>query len=260
MAGNIPLVGFHDWLAVIMTGHTAVIKLSEKDNALFPFLLERLKTIDERTTDWTIQVERLQDFDAVIATGSNNTARYFETYFAKYPHIIRKNRNSVAILTGAESDEDLKRLGIDIFRYFGLGCRNVSKLYIPKNYDLPHLLKVLDIYSDIQNHNKYRNNLDYNRALLLLNQMPHLTNDCIIFQENEALISRIGVIHYEYYDDTETLKEKLSKEKENIQCIVSALPIPPFKTILFGETQSPSLFDYPDEVDCIDFLQNLFPR
>ncbi len=260
MAGNIPLVGFHDWLCVFATGHRALVKLSEKDRYLLPFLVKKLGDWAFESWEYTEFLEEgdlLKNFDAVIATGSNNTARYFEQYFAKYPHIIRRNRNSVAVLTGYESEEELRELGRDIFDYFGLGCRNVSKIYVPHGYHFDYLLEILDDYRNIVLHDKYRNNYDYNLALCLLNRIAHHNNGCLLLYEDSRLQSRIASLHYEYYDDLYDLDERLYEHKDAIQCVVSKVKLRDFRTIPFGKSQEPALDDYADGVDTMAFLSQL---
>lgn len=257
LAGNIPLVGFHDILCVFVAGHKARIKLSDKDKYLLPYLLKLLKGFDDRTEAYFEIVHQLKDFDAVIATGSNNSARYFEAYFGKYPHIIRKNRNGIAILNGKESADELKALGRDVFRYFGLGCRNVSKLYVPQDYDFVPLLECLYDYREIVLHNKYKNNFDYNYALFVLNKVSYKANGCIILLEDPALTSRIATLHYEYYDNPRQLKTEIESRESEIQCIVSQegwLDVPAFA---FGKAQEPALWDYADGVDTMEFLLSL---
>ena len=257
LAGNIPLVGFHDILCVFVAGHKARVKLSDKDKFLLPYLLKLLKGFDARTESYFEIVPQLKDFDAVIATGSNNSARYFEAYFGKYPNIIRKNRNGIAILNGKESEDELKALGRDVFRYFGLGCRNVSKLYVPKDYDFEPLLERLHDYREIVLHTKYKNNFDYNYALFVLNKMEYKANGCIILLEDPALTSRIATLHYEYYENPEQLKSEIKLRENEIQCIVSQegwLDVPSFA---FGKAQEPALWDYADGVDTVAFLLGL---
>ncbi len=261
MAGNIPLVGFHDWLCVFVTGHRALVKLSEKDRYLLPFVVKKLGEWAFESWEYTEFLEEgdlLKGFDAVIATGSNNTSRYFEQYFAKYPHIIRRNRNSVAVLTGYESEEELRALGRDIFDYFGLGCRNVSKIYVPHGYRFDYLLDVLSEYRDIALHDKYRNNYDYNLALFLLNRIPHHNNGCLLLCEDSRLQSRIASVHYEYYDDLHDLDERLSEHKDAIQCVVSKVKLRDFRALPFGKSQEPAIDDYADGVDTMAFLTQLY--
>jgi len=215
----------------------------------------KLETFDARIKDRYAFVERLRDFDAVIATGSNNSARYFEYYFGRYPHIIRKNRNSVAVITGDENENDLRALGDDIFRYFGMGCRNVSKLYLPEGYDPARILEAMEVFREIIHHDKYRNNYDYHRSLYLLNRTPHLASDFLMLVENEAIASPMATLHYEYYRDKSSLKAALAMHSHEIQIVVSKDPetgdVPP------GCSQSPGLLDYADKVDTMAFLVQL---
>lgn len=257
LAGNIPLVGFHDILCVFVAGHKAKIKLSDKDKFLLPYLLKLLKGFDTRTEGYFEIVPQLKDFEAVIATGSNNSARYFEAYFGKYPNIIRKNRNGIAILNGKESKEELKAFGLDIFQYFGLGCRNVSKLYVPINYDFEPLLESLHEYREIILNTKYKNNFDYNYALYVLNRVEYKANGCIILLEDKALTSRIASLHYEYYKDADKLKLEIEERKEEIQCIVSQEAWLDMPTFRFGKAQEPALWDYADGEDTLAFLLGL---
>jgi hypothetical protein len=257
MAGNIPLVGFHDWLCVFVTGHRAQVKLSDKDPYLFPYFMKLLEQFDARTAAYTEIAERLKGFDAVIATGSNNAARYFEAYFSRYPHIIRKNRNGVAVLTGEESPEDLLRLGKDVFRYYGLGCRNVAKLYVPKDYNFDPLLEALYEYRRVVLNPKYKNNFDYNYALFILNMVEFKSNGCILLLENPSLQSRISCLHYEQYLDLEEVSGGLQQRAEEVQCTVALPGKLDWGTFEFGKAQEPALWDYPDGVDTIAFLTTL---
>lgn len=253
MAGNIPLVGFHDFLAVLITGNSVQAKLSSNDKALLPLISKYLIEIEPSLKDRiTFTEEKLDKFDAVIATGSNNTARYFEHYFGKGPNIIRKNRNSVAVLTGNETTHELTALGEDIFRYYGLGCRSVSKLFVPENYNFEAFFKALFEYNPIMNSAKYANNYDYNKAVYLMSEFKLLENGFLILKEDESYSSPIASLFYEVYDSLENLKEKLSKEDDKIQCVVSNIDI--VNEIAFGQTQSPKLSDYADGVDTVDFL------
>jgi hypothetical protein len=259
MAGNIPLVGFHDWLCVFVAGQKAKVKLSEKDKHLLPFLAKKLGEWAFESWEYTEFVgegDKLADFDAVIATGSNNTARYFEQYFGKYPHIIRSNRNAVAVLTGYETPDDLHALGRDIFTYFGLGCRNVSKIYVPHGYHFDTLLEALHEYREIIHHDKYKNNFDYNFTLFILNQIPFQNNGCLLLKEDAALQARIASVHYEYYDDLHDIDRLLADRKDDIQCVVSNVQLRDFKALPFGKSQEPELDDYADGVDVLLFLSN----
>ncbi len=255
-AGNIPIVGFHDFISVVMSGHKILIKQSSSDQNLLPVLVDYLICVEPRFKDYiTFTEAQLKDFDAVIATGSNNTARYFEHYFSKYPHIIRKNRNAVAVLTGDESEADLEALGDDIFRYFGLGCRSVSKIFVPKNYDFDKLFKAVYKQNEIINYIKYKNNYDYNKTVYLMSQIPLLENGFLVLKEDANYASPIATLFYEYYDSVSGLKEKLMLDKEQIQCVVSNS----FSSdsISFGQTQQPQLWDYADGVDTMKFLLKL---
>ena len=257
MAGNIPLVGFHDILCTFIAGHISLVKLSEKDNVLLPFILKRLFTIDERTVSYFEMTDRLTGFDAVIATGSDNSARYFEAYFSSYPHIIRRNRNAVAVLSGNETQEELRGLADDVFLYFGLGCRNVSKVYIPDDYDPIRLLEVFDQYEDMLHHHKYKNNFDYNLTLTLLNRQHHVQGKSILLLPADSLQSRIGTLHYREWNHLDTLAAELASLQGSIQCIVSSLELPGLKFVPFGSAQSPGLSDYADGTDTLAFLLNL---
>ena len=254
LAGNIPLVGFHDMLAVFMSGHIAKMKLSDKDNALMKLMVETLAQINPKTKAYLRIVEKLEDFDAVIATGSDNTARYFETYFGNYPNIIRHNRNSVAVLTGKESLEELHTLGRDIFTYFGLGCRNVSKIFVPQGYDFQPLLEELHKYNEIILNDKYKNNFDYAFTLYIMNKEFHMNNGCIILHEAESLTSRISTLHYAFYEDLDSLNKELAQKENEIQCVVATDMLDDLPQVPFGKTQSPGLMDYADGVDVMDFL------
>ena len=257
MAGNIPLVGFHDWLCVFMAGHRAQVKLSEKDAYLFPYLLKLLESWEPEMASWVEITERLKGFDAVIATGSNNSARYFEAYFGKKPNIIRRNRNGVAVLSGKENAEELRLLGSDIFSYFGLGCRNVSKIYIPQACDLDPLLESLHEYREIVLNERYKNNFDYNYALYVINKVPFKANGCILMIEDENIASRIACLHYSFYADQKGVQRALEARQEEIQCVVAPGGLVDLPVIPFGSTQTPGLSDYPDGVDTMAFLVSL---
>jgi len=253
MAGNIPLVGFHDLLCVLITGNKTLVKLSSNDQKLIPLIVSYIESVAPFFESRVVFTkEKLEQYDAIIATGSNNTARYFEYYFGKKPNIIRKNRNSVAVLSGTETTEELIALGEDIFRYFGLGCRSVSKIYVPKNYDIDTFFKAMYPYNEIINHHKYANNYDYNKAVYLMSEFKILDNGFLILKEEKSLGSPIASLFYEYYEDTTSLKALLENENEKIQCIVSSGFID--DEISFGKTQKPSLSDYADGIDTIEFL------
>ena len=253
LAGNIPLVGFHDVLCVLLTGNKALIKLSSNDNILLPQVAEILVSLAPELKGFiNFETNKLSDFDAVIATGSNNTARYFEHYFKDKPHIIRRNRNSVALLTGKESPEQLKALGDDIFLYYGLGCRSVSKLFVPKGYNFNLLFESLYDFHPIIEQVKYANNYDYNKAVYLMSNFKLLENGFLILKKDESYSSPIASLFYEEYENLEVLKEKIIGDQEKIQCIVSHNLFD--SEIKFGNTQNPQLTDYADNVDTIAFL------
>ena len=253
LAGNIPLVGFHDFLSVLITGNRALIKTSSNDQHLLPFLAKYLIAVDESLKDKITFVEgKLQNFDAVIATGSNNTARYFEYYFKDKPSIIRKNRNSAAVLNGKESKEELEVLGEDIFRYFGLGCRNVSKIFVPKGYSFDAFFEAIFKYQDVIHYEKYANNYDYNKAVFLMSNFKLLDNGFLTIKEDPSYASPISSVFYEFYENIEDLQARLTADSEQIQCIVSNNLIE--NSIPFGQTQNPQLWDYADNVDTITFL------
>jgi hypothetical protein len=254
MAGNIPLAGFHDFLAVIISGHEIMAKLSSKDTILPTYISEKLVEIERRFQSQITIAAQLKNFDAVIATGSDNSSRYFQYYFGKYPHIIRKNRTSCAVLNGSETEAELKLLGKDVFSYFGLGCRNVSKIFIPRNFDPLRLVNAWDIYVDIIHHHKYHNNYDYQKSILLVNKIPFYDSGFVILHENEKLVSPISVIYLERYDDPVELAARLESVSEKIQCIVGKTRP---EHIPFGHAQEPELWDYADRVDTLRFLQNL---
>jgi hypothetical protein len=251
-AGNIPMVGFHDVLSVILSGHRALVKLSSDDNLLIPALWKLLLQAEPGLEGQLEFVPaQLKNFDAVIATGSNNTSRYFKYYFDSVPHIIRKSRNSLAILNGNESEKELQELGKDIFDYFGLGCRNVTKVYLPESFNLDKLFNAIFPFADVINHNKYANNYDYNKAVWLLNREDLLDNGFILLKKDEVLASPTASLYYEYYQDEVALRSLLASHSEEIQCMISQKDLP------FGTSQSPMLWDYADGVDTLDFLLKL---
>jgi hypothetical protein len=253
MAGNIPLVGFHDFLSVLISGHHVLVKQSSNDEHLLPYLAKYLEFVEPAFKgSITFTEEKLENFDAVIATGSNNTARYFEYYFKHKPSIIRNNRNSVAVLNGQETLEDMQALSEDIFRYYGLGCRNVSKLYIPKNYNFDLFFQGMYHWHPIIEKTKYANNYDYNKAVYIMSEFDMLENGFLMIKEDSSAVSPIATVFYEYYENPSELKQKLDTEKESIQCIVSKGFVQ--NEIAFGNTQKPQLWDYADDVDSIEFL------
>jgi hypothetical protein len=250
MAGNIPLVGFHDLLCVFISGHKALIKPSSKDNVLIKHLAEKLGEWDAEMNSLIQFSEMLKGCDAYIATGSNNSSRYFNHYFGKYPHIIRRNRTSAAILSGEETKDELEKLSDDVNKYFGLGCRNVTKIFVPNEYDFIPLLEAFKKYNWLADHHKYKNNYDYNLALHLLNKKYYMTNGSILLIEDEALFSPISQLNYEFYEDKEKLTETLPKNTD-LQCIVGKEFIP------FGNSQCPAINDYADGKDTLQFLSDL---
>jgi hypothetical protein len=256
MAGNVPAVGFHDLLAVLVTGHHAYVKLSSTDAITIPWLVNELREIAPELAKKVFFQEFLKGMDAYIATGSDNSARYFHYYFGKYPHIIRKNRTSIAVLTGKESSEDWLALGKDIFQYYGLGCRNVSKLYVPTPETLQSFLDGIKTFDWVAEHHKYFNNYEYNKSIFLINKVPHLDNGFVLVQENTSLVSPIATLYFECYQSEGNLRDQLLSLADKVQVIVSKDGW--FEnSIPFGEAQCPSLNEYADKVDTIAFLTKL---
>lgn len=256
LAGNIPLVGFHDFLSVLISGNNVLVKTSSKDDYLIKFLANYLIALDNRFNEKITFVEgKLENFDAVIATGSNNTARYFEYYFKNKPSIIRKSRNSVAVLTGNETPEEMTLLSEDVFRYFGLGCRNVSKIFVPKNYNFDAFFNGMYAQKDVIYYEKYANNYDYNKAVFLMSNFQLLDNEFLTIKEDTSHASPISSVFYEYYEDVNEVKTRIQQDAEIIQCVVSNGIIE--NSVYFGNTQKPNLWDYADNVDTLDFLNNL---
>ncbi len=257
MAGNVPAVGFHDFLSVLMSGHRLQARLSSDDNKLMPAIADVLLEIEPGFSHFiSFTEETLHDFDAIIATGSNNTSRYFEYYFGKYPHIIRKNRNGVAVLTGEETEKQMQALADDVFLYYGLGCRNVAKLFVPEEYDFGLLLSVLGARKEIAEHHKYFNNYEYNKAIFLVNGRNHLDTGNLLLVEDDKFVSPVGVLHYSFYSSPVALHNHLMVNGEQVQCVVSDAGFLD-NTVPFGKSQSPALWDYADGVDTLDFLLSL---
>ncbi len=263
MAGNIPLVGFHDFLAAFLAGFKVRMKLSSKDTVLWNYIYGYLSDQYPEFRDTVTIVPMLKDCDAYIATGSNNTSRYFEQYFGRYPHIIRKNRTSVAVLTGQETDAELQALESSINTYFGLGCRNISKIYVPVGYDFERFIAKTKHHIWQRDHNKYKNNYDYQLAMYILNKVQYMSNEATLFVENREIYAPVSVVHYEYYDRQETIYPDLNRS-EVLQCIETAatnLPVLQAHTtvpvIPLGSSQSPGLTDYADNVDTMAFLSAL---
>jgi len=253
-AGNIPLVGFHDVLCAFVVNAKTKVKLSTKDEALMKYFIQELKALD---ITWNVEIiERLTDFQAVIATGSDNSNRYFEQYFKKVPSILRGNRNSLAVLNGKETKAQLDLLANDVFDYFGLGCRNVSKIFIPRTFDISTLFPHFDLFQEYVNHNLYKDNYDYNRTLLLMNLDKHLANDFVIVKEDESLHSRLATVHYSWYDKAEEVQDFIIENNEAIQVVVSQ-ESDLWSHIDFGQSQAPRLNDYADNIDTMEFLLSL---
>lgn len=250
MAGNIPLAGFHDFLSVFVSGHRQTIKPSSKDAVLIRAIVAKLIEWEPACADYVMFSDILRQQDAYIATGSNNSGRYFDYYFSRYPHIIRRNRTSVAVLSDSDTVEDLSRLADDVYLYFGLGCRNVTKLFVPEQYDFLPLLEAFNRYAHLAEHHKYKNNYDYRLAVLMINRLYYMTNGSILLHENASPFSPISQLHYEYYRDAEALRQRLQNDAD-IQCIVGRGYVP------FGQAQQPSLADYADRIDTLQFLLNL---
>lgn len=250
MAGNIPLVGFHDFLSVFIAGHKQHIKLSEKDETLLKHIIDKLIEWEPKTAEWIKILPMLKGCDAYIATGSNNSSRYFNYYFGKFPSMIRTNKTSVAVLTGEETEAELGLLADDVYTYFGLGCRNVTKIFVPEGYDFLPLLAVFKKYDYFADQTKYKNNYDYNLALLIMNNKYYMSNEGIVLVENDNIFSAVSVLHYSFYKDPEIVRKGLAG-LENIQCIVGRDYLP------LGSSQIPSLFEYADGIDTVQFLLSL---
>ena len=253
LAGNIPLVGFHDVLSVLLTGNKALVKCASNDQVLLPYLVRKLESFNPGLSGRvSFTDKKLGSFDAVIATGSNNTSRYFEYYFSKKPHIIRKNRHGAAVLTGKETADELRGLAADVFLYFGMGCRSVSKLFVPEAYDFDPLFNAFYRYKSVTDHHKYANNYDYNKAVYLMSGSPMLDNGFLLLKEDLSFGSPIGTLFYETYASADALKTRMKDAETSLQCVVAgawlegALP--------FGSAQHPALWHYADGVDTVDFL------
>jgi len=261
-AGNIPLVGLHDMITVFLCGHIYLGKNSSDDQLLLPYIFSLMQKINPAVSTRISFTGKLSGFDAVIATGSNQSARYFSSYFGKYPHIIRKNRNGVGVIRGGETKSDLEVLGKDIFQYYGLGCRNISKLYVPADYDFVNFFEAVYSFNEVMQHNKYMNNFDYNNTMFLMKQLPFLQNGFLIIREDKRIPSPISVIHYEKYSDKKQLGIHLDSEENAIQCVVSNENLElksqlKNRMVKFGESQKPALWDYADGVDTMMFLRDI---
>ena len=254
MAGNIPAVGFHDALCILISGNRLKAKISSQDSVLIAYILSLLTAAEPRFTDRIeITTGQLKGIDAIIATGSNNSSRYFEYYFGRYPNIIRHNRNSAAVLHGAETREELEELNKDIFTYFGLGCRNVSKLFIPMDYNFDSFFETAEKWSWLKDHNKYFNNYEYSKAVFLVNSIKHFDNGFLLVKEDSSLHSPVAVLHYERYENIDAVKMQLLEQADNLQCVVSSA-VTGISGLTFGETQLPGPADYADGVDTMEFL------
>ncbi|MBC7744771.1 MAG: acyl-CoA reductase [Flavobacterium sp.] len=256
LAGNIPLVGFHDVLCVLASGNKALIKLSSSDQKLTPYILTKLTEIEPTFLERFQFVERLIHYDAVIATGSGNSSRYFEYYFKNVPHIIRKNRNSIAVLNGNESKASLTDLGHDIFDYFGLGCRNVSKVYVPVGYDFKFFFEAIEEFKAVADHHKYFNNYEYNKSIFLVNMQKHLDNGFLLLKQDERIASPLAVLYFEEYVSLLQLSQVLKSLDQQVQCVVTNMPVVS-QSIDFGQTQQPKLWDYADKINTLNFLNTL---
>lgn len=255
LAGNIPLVGMHDWLSTFLSGNIALLKCASNDATLLPFLIRQLAKIAPKTQHYSILTEGLQkDFDAVLATGSNNAARHFEAYFSHVPMVVRKNRTGVAVLNGDESEEELALLMEDAFSYFGLGCRNITKIYLPKGFDIHSIFKASMPYSYLMENKKYANNYTYHKAVMMMERQDFLENDLIILRSSPNLFSPVSILHYEFYNSVEELNAMIENNLDNIQCVVGKNSTP------FGMAQKPRLTDYADGINTLEFLLNLEPQ
>ncbi len=257
LAGNIPLVGFQDFLAILLSGHRFKGKMSGKDDKILPFLADKLISIESRFAPFIrFEDSRLGPIDAMIATGSNNTFRYFEYYFGKYPHVFRHNRNGIAVLRGNESPRELAALADDVFLYFGMGCRNVAKIYVPGDFDFDRLFGAMEKYAPLSGHHKYGNNYQYHRSVFLMNRVDHLDNGLILLCASPSVSSPVATLHYETWREEEELLRSIRQNREAIQCIVAG-EVGDLPTVPFGKTQHPEPWDYADDVDTLNFLINL---
>jgi len=257
MAGNIPLVGFHDLLSVLVTGHKALIKASDRDRALLEAVIVRLSEMNEYWRSRIEFTERLSGFDAVIATGSDSTAGYFEKYFSNYPNIIRKNRHGIGVIFKDDTEDRIQGLADDVLSYFGLGCRNISKLYLEEGLSIDFLFEQFNEHEDIIHHNKYKNNYDYNYALFLLNKDEFYTNNFLLLKKHSHISSRIASVHYEYFNNTDELKSTLIGQQDQIQCVMASRDIDGLNSFRFGYAQKPGLSDYADGVNTVKFLKSI---
>ncbi|MBP1644833.1 MAG: acyl-CoA reductase [Bacteroidetes bacterium] len=256
-AGNIPSVNFHDLLCVLLSGNRALLKLSSLDNRLIPAIVDKLVEIEPLIRDKVLFAEgKIEGFDAVIATGSNNTSRYFNYYFSKYPHIIRHSRSSIAVI--GDRDIDFKGLMADVLTHKGMGCRNISKLFVPRGFDFMPLVEASKDYAFLMDHNKYRNNYDYHKAIFIMNNVAFVDSGVMLMMENKDLFTPVSVLNYEFYDNLKSVEDMVEMDKDNIQCVVSDIEfVGGMKTIGFGKAQQPEIYDYADNVDTMLFLNSL---
>jgi hypothetical protein len=260
MAGNIPAVGFHDFLCVLISGNIFLGKLASQDKIIPKAIADLLIEINNDLKDYILFEDNIiKNFDAIIATGSNNSSRYFDYYFGKYPHIIRKSRSSIAVLSGKETDEELKPLGEDIFRYFGLGCRNVSQIMFPEGFDIKRIFPLLENWAHLGNHHKYANNYDYNKSIFLINRVEHLDTGFALYKPDSSLMSHISVVNFHAYKNIADLELYIKQESDNLQCISCnfSLETETVSVVPLGTTQNPELWDYADGIDTIKFITNL---
>ena len=254
LAGNIPLVGMHDVVCSFLSGSKSMIKVSSKDALLIKYLIEQIGKINPVASKYfEISEAKAQGFTHVIATGSNNSARYFDHYFSKFPNIIRKNRSSLAIITQETTDTELEYLANDVFQYFGLGCRNVTQLWVPRSFDFDRLKSAFKAYAMIINHNKYVNNYDYHKAIALMNGDPFIDFEFILLQNKPMLKSPLGVLHYNFYENVTEVDSYIQEHRADIQCVVSSESTS-FNEVNFGQTQQPKLWDFADQIDTLQFL------
>lgn len=260
MAGNIPLVNFHDVLCVLVSGHKLLGKLSHQDPILLPWLMDVLVQIEPRLSPF-IQLSRqpITDFHAVIATGSGNSGRYFSHYFKKYPHIIRGHRNAIGVLSGEETDAEIEAFGPDVFAYFGMGCRNISSFLMPVSFPPERLAAAWHEFQDCVHHGKYLNNYEYRKAIYLVNRTPHLDNGFLLLLPNSALSAPIATLHYQTYEDAKQRETFLAESAPKLQAVIGHHMV--YKGLLSpGSAQLPTLMDYPDHIDVMEFLRPLRPK
>jgi len=255
-AGNIPLVVFHDILCAFASGCHACIKLSEKDQVLPSRWLDRVKELSPNHFSFE-RVTTMPAVDKYIITGSSLALDHYHKYLKGKPAILRGHRNSIAVLNGSESDEALCRLGEDVFSYYGLGCRSVTKLYLPLHFDIRKLIETWESkYSYLTDLNVYYRNYEYQKAIKLVNRIPFLDGGFALFEISHSIAPAISTVYYEYYNDLDDLHFKLEDHKGKIQCVCSDLVLDGWVTHAFGSAQTPCLWEYQDDLDTMEFLQN----